>query len=311
MWKWWDTSKGAWGLLAIGVGVGIVLSYISSPQVGIPVGAAITVIGIILVIRAYRGRTRPKEEPQTLRKEAIKLNLTDTLTAMHRRLIELQKEKEAHTKISFEAFRKVVPTLADRMGTVKREDWAQFKNGIELSIRQAIPPKPRMNIRGRFNFKKWAKLNEEWKERVYSVALSIATREKAKLLNTKDWTLADGMKVAEWVDGYDWGIQKLRDDDPQWKALYESIDNRFRIDSILGDLIKKHIDLSRVYNNVTLLVHYSGQFKDDIYSLMLYEGLVGSPMSPEEVDKGLDEVLREIEKRLNDMNTQPPQSWRY
>ena len=44
MWEWWDTSKAAWGLLAIGVGGGIVLTYIS-PQVGIPVGIGITVAG--------------------------------------------------------------------------------------------------------------------------------------------------------------------------------------------------------------------------------------------------------------------------
>jgi hypothetical protein len=59
--KWWDTSKGAWGLLTIGVGVGVVLSLIS-PQVGIPVGVIITLAGIVLVIRAYRDKAKPKEE---------------------------------------------------------------------------------------------------------------------------------------------------------------------------------------------------------------------------------------------------------
>lgn len=62
MWKWWDTSKGAWGLLATGLGVGIVLTYIS-PQVGIPVGGIITSIGILLIVRAYRGKTKYGEKP--------------------------------------------------------------------------------------------------------------------------------------------------------------------------------------------------------------------------------------------------------
>ena len=61
MWKWWDTSKGAWGLLAIGLGVGIVLTYIS-PQVGIPVGGVITAIGAILVVRANRSKTKYDEQ---------------------------------------------------------------------------------------------------------------------------------------------------------------------------------------------------------------------------------------------------------
>ena len=55
--QWWNTSEAAWGLLALGIGVGIVLTYISR-EVGIPVGGAITVVGIILVIRAYRGRAK-------------------------------------------------------------------------------------------------------------------------------------------------------------------------------------------------------------------------------------------------------------
>jgi hypothetical protein len=59
--KWWDTAEAAWGLLAIGVGGGIVLSLIS-PQVGIPVGVIITLTGIVLVIRAYRGKVKSKEK---------------------------------------------------------------------------------------------------------------------------------------------------------------------------------------------------------------------------------------------------------
>ena len=216
--------------------------------------------------------------------------------------MELQKEKAAHTKVSFEVFKKVLPTLADRMDTVKHEDWSTFENDIKSRVLQAIPPKPYMSIRGRFNFKKWAKLNEQWKESAYLSALSIAIKAKDELFNTKRWTLADGMKIAEWADGYGWGIKELRDDDPQWKGLYESIDNRLRIDDVLGGLIKEHIDLSHVYNNITLLVHFSGEFKDDIYSLILYEALVGSPMSPEQVDIGLNEILGKIEKRLEEMN---------
>jgi len=76
MWKWWDTSAGAWGLLAIGVGVGIVVSYVSSPQVGVPVGVAITVAGIILVVRAYRAKTKSREDSQ-LEKPGITGKLED------------------------------------------------------------------------------------------------------------------------------------------------------------------------------------------------------------------------------------------
>lgn len=70
--KWWDTSKGAWGLLTIGVGVGVVLSLIS-PQVGIPVGVIITLAGIILVIRAHREKAKSNEiETENLIKDGIR-----------------------------------------------------------------------------------------------------------------------------------------------------------------------------------------------------------------------------------------------
>jgi hypothetical protein len=70
--KWWDTSKGAWGLLTIGVGVGVVLSLIS-PQVGILVGVIITLAGIALVIRAHREKAKSNEvEQENLIKDRIR-----------------------------------------------------------------------------------------------------------------------------------------------------------------------------------------------------------------------------------------------
>jgi hypothetical protein len=256
---------------------------------------AICIFCMVIVRKVYR---QTKIPPQP---EIEKKSLTDILTAMHRRLIELQREKAAHTKVSFEVFKKVLPTLAYRMDKVEQEEWSAFENDIKSKIRQAIPPKPYISIRGRFNFKKWARLNAQWKERVYLRASFIAREAKDELFNAKNWTLADGMKIAEWADGYGWGIKELRDNDPQWKGLYESIDNHLRIDDVLGGLIKDHIDVSHVYNNITLMVHISDKFKDDIYSLILYEALVGGPMSPEQVDMGLNEILGKIEKRLKEM----------
>ena len=282
----------------------------STPQNGIVITIVGAAVSIPFFIKAYRLYKHQKVIPQPS-EEVEKLNLIDTLTAMHRRLIELQKEKAAHMKVGFEVFRKVLPTLAYRLDKVTEEEWATFENDIKTKIHQAIPPKPYMSIRGRFNFKKWARLNAQWKERVYLRASSIARKTRDELLDTKSWTLADGMKIAEWADGYGWGIKELRDNDPQWKGLYESINNRLRIDDILGGLIKDHVDVSHIYNNITLMVHISDRFKDDIYSLILYEALIGSSMSPEQVDVGLNEILGKIEKRLKDMNTQPPQSWRY
>jgi len=69
---------GAWGLLSVGLGLGIVLTFIS-PQVGIPVGVVITLLGVILVIRAYHGKVREKFEINT---EVDKENLIATLKGL-------------------------------------------------------------------------------------------------------------------------------------------------------------------------------------------------------------------------------------
>jgi hypothetical protein len=53
--QWWNTPWAAWGLLAIGIGVGGLLTYIE-PQIGIPIGIIISLTGICLIIRAYLGK---------------------------------------------------------------------------------------------------------------------------------------------------------------------------------------------------------------------------------------------------------------
>ncbi len=53
MWRWWETKKGAWADLAIGAGVGGIMTYLS-PQFGIPLCIALIVLGFIFLKRAYK-----------------------------------------------------------------------------------------------------------------------------------------------------------------------------------------------------------------------------------------------------------------
>ena len=285
-------------ILTLFLGVGLPMIIPSTPYNGILIIIIGSAISIFLFIWAYKSYKRQRSIPQPL-KEVIELDLIDTLTAMHRRLMELQKEKSSHSKVSRSQLKKVLPTLADRMGTVKREDWPKFVRDLEKRIRRASPRRPHISFKRPLSFKRWAK----WKEEARFAALSVAKEAHKELLQSEEWTFEDGIKISKWLDGYDWGVQKLRDNDLQWKGLYESIDN-YLIDDVLRDSIKKHIDLSHIYNNVCLIVHYSGKFKGDVFSVMLYEALIGSPISPEEVDMGLSEILCDIEKRLEEMNNE-------
>ena len=204
-------------------------------------------------------------------------------------------EKASHTKVNAKQLEQVLPTLADRMGTVKLRDWYKFERNVKSRIRRAMP---RRNFRRPFSFIEFAK----WRERVHLVALSVAVQVKEELFQSKEWTFEDGVKISEWLDGYDWGVKKLRDNDPQWKALYESIGHYLK-DEKLRELIERHIDFSYIYNNQSLIVHYSHKFKDNVFSLMLHETLIGSPISPEKAEMALSEVLEQIEYRLGEIGT--------
>lgn len=295
MQEWWNSPTAAWGFLVIGIGGGGVLAYLL-PQVGIPVCILLVLIGIFIVLRAYRHRDKSKKtvgvETEIVDKSE---SLTDTLTAMHRRLVELQKHKAEHTKISYSQWEKVIPTLADRIGTVKIRDWPKFNRKVKRRIQQVAPKRP--NFQRRFRFQQWAK----YKEELHFAALSVASELKSELFQSKEWALEDSLKASEWLDGYYWGVKELRDNDPQWKSLFESISHYLK-DDILRTLIEKHIDFSYTYNNISLIVEYSRRYQDSAFSRMLYETLVGSPISPIEVEIALAEVLNEIELRLADMN---------
>jgi hypothetical protein len=80
-----------------------------------------------------------------------------------------------------------------------------------------------------------------------------------------------------------------------------SISDYLRKDDVLRNLIKKHIDFSLMCNDMRLVVHYSSKFKDDVFSLMLHEALVGSPFSPEDIEIALSEILSDIDKRLEEI----------
>jgi len=65
--KWWNTPLVAWAFTAIGTGGGVMLAFVS-PYVGIPIGAVIFIIGIVLLIRAYR--LKGKDESKTQQAES-------------------------------------------------------------------------------------------------------------------------------------------------------------------------------------------------------------------------------------------------
>lgn len=56
--EWWSTPKAAWGFLGVGIGGGVVITFLVSPIVGIPLGIVLTSVGIWLIVQAYKNRNR-------------------------------------------------------------------------------------------------------------------------------------------------------------------------------------------------------------------------------------------------------------
>ncbi len=156
------------------------------------------------------------------------------------------------------------------MGTVKLSEWTRFNKDVKRNIQAKVPkPKFRLILSPRdwvFNRAKY----EEYKERIYQAGLAVASEIKDQLLSSKEWIFQDLETANDWADGYDWGIQKIRDNDHEWNTLYKSI-SHFNRDGKLRGLIQKHIALSHIYVNISLVISYIEKFRKDSFSWMLHK----------------------------------------
>ena len=55
--EWWNTPQAAYAFLTLGIGAGAMLTYVS-PQIGIPIGGSLIIAGIILLINAYKNKSK-------------------------------------------------------------------------------------------------------------------------------------------------------------------------------------------------------------------------------------------------------------
>ena len=84
-------------------------------------------------------------------------NLTDTLTMMNRRLVELQKEKASHTRVSIKQLERASGTFLDKLELVPLRDKPKFMQEVKRQIQQGLPKPPSRYL---FNFVEWAKFRQ-------------------------------------------------------------------------------------------------------------------------------------------------------
>lgn len=128
---------------------GMIMYSVTHPYIIMP---SLIILACLFIL--VRSKRKTKEELKLTPKSE---NLVDTLTMMHRRLVEIQKEKASRTKIRYRQWDKAMPALADKMGTIKLKDWSKFTKGVKQKIQRAAP---RPNFRQKFSFKEWARYRE-------------------------------------------------------------------------------------------------------------------------------------------------------
>ncbi len=289
-----DWAISVWPILAALGGIGILISGwvirhdFSKEAKSISDGKVNQEQGIVTLISA-KNKSKVTVDGFTSRSE----NLSGTLTQMHRRLVELQKEKASHTRVSIKQLEKASWVSLDKLRLLPLKDKPKTMNKIKRRVLRGLPRPPYKRL---FRFKEWAFYRQMVRERGIVVGLEF---QKELVSSRECWTLDDAVKASEWLDDYGWGIKELRDNDPSWNDKRESISDYLR-DKTLNKLINKHLDLSYTYNNVCLLGHYSKRLGERAsYLAELHAALVGSAISPEKAESALSEILREIEKYVS------------
>lgn len=257
---------------------------------------AITVpIGLIMfVIAIWAVRSKSAIELSEITNVEAK-NLTPTLTAMHRRLVEIQHEKALHTRVSYNQIEKASPYLLDKLGLVPLRDQPKFWLKVKRRVQRNLP-QPHFNRP--FSFSERRKFKQE----IESKAISVGLQVQKELMDSKEWTIEDGLRACDWMDVRDWGVKKMRDNDLQWMTLWESISDYLTKDKILRNSINKHVDMSYIYNDMCLMRYYSDKFRKPSFLEELCTSVADAPISPEKAEIFLSEILNQIEKRLIVLN---------
>ena len=290
----WLGSIICFGLASIIASGGIAYYYMHE-TIGAYIAVIISTFLTVSAVAIYLFKTKQIITPTVIIPPTMGVTLNGTLICMHKRLIELQTEKYKHTKIPYKKWEKVIPTLADRVGTVKLKDWPKFQKKLLARIKQNMPGYQKIKSKDPF------RLFVERRERVHMAGLIVAAEVKKELIDLKKWNEDDVQKTCDWLDGYHWGLKELRDNDIEWNVMFNSI-NHYMTDTKLRGLIKRHIDVSYMYNSTNLIVRYGDRYPKTLFGSMLWETVAGKPISKSTIEIDLAKILSQITKRQQLIN---------
>ncbi len=248
----------------------VTLAYIVAHPILIPfIIAGVTLAGILIWIYL------------DTRKEVSSNFLTNTLTEMHKRLIEIKNQKLSKMKkIERKQVEDVIPILLNNLGVISLSNYNKWESNAQRRIKRHMPNPGR-------------KIKKNW----YIDVLGAASQISKELFEAKDWSIDDLVTVGEWLDRQHWGVGELRENDNIWNSLYESI-QPYMLDGVLREQITKHVSYSYGACSILLTQGYSMKWPDSPFSSLLHTTLIGNATSKVEIDTELSKPLSDIDKRL-------------
>jgi len=131
--RWWETKKAAWAGLIIELGVGGVMTYLL-PQYGIPLCILLVVLGIFLLVRAYKYKDESKEKRQLhLDLGKFLLDGKEILADLEKMNAQVDSMSAVSAELKFEIWYKDVSKTLSKTGF--NQLW--YKNKVGLDYRKA------------------------------------------------------------------------------------------------------------------------------------------------------------------------------
>ncbi len=236
----------------------------------------------------YWLKTKGEKQPE-ITKETKDGSLTDILTDMHEQLMHLRTIR-LKKRLNKKQFNDALPILFDKLEVVKLNDYEDFEKKIRKRIRRRIPKSPEKRKQTGWYYK----------------VIGVSTEIQKELVDSKEWQIADIVKIGDWLDSLHIGVGELRNKDVTWQSLWQKAKPHMKDDE-LRELVDKHITHSYAFCSFSLYKSYCDKLPQNNFSHLLYAALVGSNISPDKIDVALSEILGEITNRIK--QDQPPENW--
>ncbi len=256
-------------------GGGIIMYSVTHPYIIMP---SLLVLACLFIL--VRSQMKSKKEKGKSPTSDDSDNLTVILTEMHKRMMHL-KDTRLKQRFDKQRFEDACPLFFDKLGIIPLKDWDNWDKKTAKGLKRLVPKDPEKKAKFEWRYKVIGKAQEMVKD----------------LVNSKEWTIDDLEKAARHLDSIHMGIGESYDNDKQWQELFTKA-RPYMSDSILRELIDKHISHSYAFCSVLLVVSYGNRLAKNRFSRMLYSALTSSNISPHKIEIALGEILEEITERL-------------